>query len=71
MASNTYAQCSTRHSGLGDGLLALKRSTARNIFAIGSLACLVALVLLTLDFESVVAKRTNEAEAMTDQVVRG
>jgi len=32
---------------------------------------LVALVLLTLDFESVVAKRTNEAEAMTDQVVRG
>ena len=51
--------------------MALKRSTARNIFALGSLVCFVALILLTVDFEKVVAKRTNEAEALTEQVIRG
>ena len=51
--------------------MALNRRTARNIFAIGSVACFVALALLTMDFEKLVAERTNEAQAMTAQVIRG
>ena len=45
-----------------DRVLALKRSTARNIFIAGSFLCFVGLLALTADFHSVVAERTNEKE---------
>lgn len=51
--------------------MAIKRSTARNIFIAGSLLCFVGLVSLTLDFHKVVPERTHEATGLTDQVLRG
>ncbi|MCB0219342.1 MAG: c-type cytochrome [Chrysiogenetes bacterium] len=51
--------------------MALKRSTARNIFIAGSFLCFVGLLALTADFHSVVAERTNEKEGLTEDVLRG